>query len=86
MVLNLFGKKHKGHTNGSSSSSSSDQHHHRHHSSNGNGQPTPVYDSPPNERRAHRIISWVTALSTLITFVLFLLVGVGLPVIKVCGL
>jgi hypothetical protein len=37
-----------------------------------------------HERRAHRIVSTVSALLTLATLILFLLVGLGAPIIKVC--
>lgn len=53
------------------------QHAHHHHGHHHEGQ-------RQRERRAHRIISAVTALFTLATLVLFLLVGLGSPIIKVC--
>jgi hypothetical protein len=49
------------------------RHHHHHHD-----------HRRPRESRAHRVVTAVTALFTLATLVLFLLVGLGSPIIKVC--
>jgi hypothetical protein len=72
MVLG-FGRRSRRHSKDEGGQDGGHHHHHHHHD-----------HRRPRESRAHRVVTAVTALFTLATLVLFLLVGLGSPIIKVC--